>query len=317
MALLFNRNKTNLLLGTAMWGWTLSAKQCYSLLDQFYELGGRTVDCATNYPINKKGADFRAAEKILANWIKANAISDLEIMMKIGSVNNLFTPENNLSPSFLLLNADYYQTLFGKNLSCLMIHWDNRDQVQNIEQSLVVLLQLRESGLTIGLSGIKYPAVYREVLSKHDLPKLAIQCKHNLIYSDLDRYQPLHDYGNFIAYGINGGGVKLNKNNYSSQASLLARGGQHKQHSSLVQAINNCLLEFSKNAANRLVPNSMNQLGMLYAAYHPFITGILLGCSKEQQLLDSWEWAKMMDEYDYQDLYQTLNLLAQQHANVS
>jgi aryl-alcohol dehydrogenase-like predicted oxidoreductase len=307
----------NLLLGTAMWGWTIPARQCHVLLDQFYSLGGRVVDCATNYPINKRGEDFRAAEKILAEWVRINEVNDLEIMMKIGSVNNLFTPEQNLSPSFLLLNADYYQAIFGSNLACIMIHWDNRDQKEEIERSLDVLLQLNESGLTIGLSGIKYPAVYQEVLKKYSFSSLPIQCKHNLVYSDLKRYAPLHDYGNFIAYGINGGGIKLDTERYGNQASLVARGGQPQQHNKLVTALNKCLADFGEKAAKRIVPASMNQLGMLYAAYHPLIKGILLGCSRPQQLLDSWQWADTLGKNDYKDLYLSLVSLAQQHPSAS
>jgi hypothetical protein len=61
----------------------------------------------------------------------------------------------------------------------------------------------------------------------------------------------------------------------------------------------------------------MNQLGMLYAAYHPLINGILLGCSRRQQLLDSWQWADTLNKNDYEDLYLSLVSLAEQHATAS
>lgn len=310
---MINQDPIQLYLGTAMWGWTLPAKQCFALLDEFYALGGRAVDCATNYPINKKPHDFRAAENILHQWQSANAIDDLEIVMKIGSVNNMFTPEHNLSPSFLLLNADYYQNIFGNNLSCLMIHWDNRDQKEEINKSLQVLSKLQETGLKIGLSGIKHPDIYQELILENKLSSLPIQCKHNLIYSDLERYHPLHKYGDFIAYGINGGGVKLTQD-YSQKATLLARGGDPTKFKSLIEALNKQLAVFKEAAANRIIPESMNQLGMIYAAYHPLIKGILLGVSKEKQLQDSWSWAEVIAKNDYRDLYASLVEVVRKHA---
>ena len=60
-----------LILGTAMWGWTTSPAMAMTLLDQFYAAGGRAVDTATNYPINKNPGDFRQAERMLADWIRA------------------------------------------------------------------------------------------------------------------------------------------------------------------------------------------------------------------------------------------------------
>jgi aryl-alcohol dehydrogenase-like predicted oxidoreductase len=46
-----------LLLGTAMWGWTVSRPTCFDLLDTFYAAGFRQVDAAVNYPINKNPDD--------------------------------------------------------------------------------------------------------------------------------------------------------------------------------------------------------------------------------------------------------------------
>ena len=58
-----------IMLGTALWGWTTPPTVCYQLLDHFYESGYRQVDAATNYPINKNPSDFRRGEKILAELL--------------------------------------------------------------------------------------------------------------------------------------------------------------------------------------------------------------------------------------------------------
>ncbi|MEO6759415.1 MAG: aldo/keto reductase, partial [Saprospiraceae bacterium] len=85
-----------LLLGTAQWGWTVSRTEAFQLLDAWLKAGHRGIDCATNYPINRQLRDFRAAEKILAEYFVAHGLQDLQVTMKIGSLDNLRSPEPNL-----------------------------------------------------------------------------------------------------------------------------------------------------------------------------------------------------------------------------
>ena len=61
-----------LVLGTAMWGWTVDKVTAFQLLDAWYAAGQRKVDTATNYPIDRVPEHFRLAEQILAEWIRAN-----------------------------------------------------------------------------------------------------------------------------------------------------------------------------------------------------------------------------------------------------
>jgi len=53
MMLPSDTNTVQPLLGTAMWGWTVSRPVCFDLLDTFYAAGFRQIDAAVNYPINK------------------------------------------------------------------------------------------------------------------------------------------------------------------------------------------------------------------------------------------------------------------------
>ena len=85
----------DLILGSAMWGWTLDAPAAFTLLDQFYAAGFRKIDGATNYPLNGVPTDFRGSENILAEWIKAHGVQDLEIIMKVGSISNQYSPEQD------------------------------------------------------------------------------------------------------------------------------------------------------------------------------------------------------------------------------
>ena len=126
----------NICLGTAMWGWTISKEMAFSLLDLWYEKGQRSVDIATNYPINKISTDFRKTEKWLKEWIQLHNIEDLRIMIKVGATSNNGSPENNLSPSFLSINHQHYLDLYGSQFDCMMIHWDNRSDAIAIKDTI-------------------------------------------------------------------------------------------------------------------------------------------------------------------------------------
>lgn len=300
---------TQLLLGTALWGWTTPDTVCFQLLDRFYALGGRVVDTATNYPINRQPDDFRRAERILAQWLKTNGIADMEVMMKIGSINNMRTPDHNLSPSFLLLCADEYGQLFGTNLRTLMVHWDNRADAAAIAETLDVLRDFKATGLDVGLSGIQHPDVYAQLWPQYGLGTVPIQIKHNLLHSDWPRYAPLHAHGRFIAYGINAGGLKLPHETYAPNASLLARGGGADAHLPLVTALAAAQSTWA-NDTQRPTPDRMNHLGMLYAALHPAVGGIILGVSQTEQLDDAFQWLHTLGQYDYAGVYAALCQIA-------
>jgi len=53
----------------------------------------------------------------------------------------------------------------------------------------------------------------------------------------------------------------------------------------------------------------MNQLGMLYAAYHPGVSGILLGPSRVAHLTASFSWLQQLYAEDYTLLYEALENL--------
>jgi len=217
-----NRRFPDLLLGTGMWGQTVSKSEAFAMLDEFYKQGFRNIDTATNYPINKKPSDFRAAEKILHEWIKAHKVNDLSIICKFGSVNNMFTPEHNLSKSFVLMNAQEYQNKFGDNADTLMIHWDNRESKDAIEESYEGLKIAETAGWKIGLSGIKHPKIHAELNQEYNF-NFSIEIKHNPFESSYQHYSPFHsDERRFIAYGTTGGGIKLNEK-YSDYSSLILR----------------------------------------------------------------------------------------------
>ncbi len=275
------------------------------MLDQWYAAGYRHVDTATNYPLNGYPADWRRSEQILAEWLRANGIRDLAIMVKVGSLSNERSPENNLSPSFLQLNAAEYTGLFGTNLQGLMLHWDNRTDREAIATTLAALRAIGgEYGLRAGLSGIKHPEVYREVLADYPGWCLPLECKHNIFQSGLTHYAPLRDHTEVWVYGLNGGGVKLD-DRYRKDASLRVRGGQAP-----ADALRERLQAwFAQGDDTTFWPRTMNELGLLYAHYDNRVAGLLLGPSGPEQLQASFAALARMEEQRGEPAYRSLTEL--------
>ncbi len=282
-----------MLLGTALWGWTIPRETCFALLDAFYAEGFREIDAAVNYPINQNPTDFRASERILLEWITAHGVDDLKVTIKVGSIDNMRTPNHNLSKSFLLLNLDDYRYRLGANLDTFMIHWDNREEEAPVRETLEALAVAREMGLYTGLSGIRRPDLYAHLNEEAGFGfDFRIQIKHNILQSDYERYKAFHGARRFIAYGIHAGGIKLNPSEYRPDSSLKARGGN---------------IEMSPPAIERLrvwmnaEPDTpdFHRLAMLVAAYSPGIAGIIIGPSSVLQLEHSIAvWKSLGQEGD-------------------
>ncbi len=296
------------MLGTAMWAWTIEKNHCFNLLDHFYEQGYRQVDCATNYPIDKNPQHFRMAESLLLEWIQTHQIKDLKVNMKIGSLNNLKTPDHNLSKSFLIMNLQDYLNKFQENLDCFMVHWDNRKQDAQIRETFEAFQIIKEQHLAIGLSGIKSPEIYSTINQEFKFD-FNIQIKHNIIKSDFHRYPDFHGRRCFYTYGINAGGVKLNTDTYHDQSSLVVRGVKTETIKHWSQELSLALKRANENNS-RPPLITMNQLGMIFSYYSPDINGILLGPSKLDQLKESIDFYNILNENDYLDVFNDLERLS-------
>ncbi|MEY4202623.1 MAG: hypothetical protein RL013_325 [Bacteroidota bacterium] len=281
-------NKKELVLGTAQWGWTIGRDTAFELLEYWLSSGYRAIDCATNYPINREPECFRAAEGILSEFIQAHGLSDLDVTMKIGSMDNMRTPDNNLSPSFIQMIGHEYGRLLGDNLGCLMIHWDNRDQEEEIGTTLAGLGRVcDELNCRKGLSGVRVPEVYARVTGKEAFD---IQVKHNVLFSDLGRYSPWFppDVHRYYAYGINAGGIKLPGEEYSAASTYLARGGNPELSEEQTKRLEILTEEYSREKGMKI--SRMWQLGHTHAVSEPALHGIIAGISSVGQLQDLISW---------------------------
>lgn len=283
-------NSKSIILGTAMWGWSIERPECFKLLDYYYNNGFREIDTASNYPINKNDNYFRYAENTIQEWIKVNGVNDIKIIIKVGSLSNDGSPYNNLKKSFLLLSYDYYLEKFGDNLNNFMIHWDSRNSEPYIKESLEALKIISEKGTDVGLSGIKYPDIYVKIIDELKLNP-TIELKHNVVYSALKHYKTFIGKGRFLAYGINMGGINLT-GDYKDNCSIKLRKIDPNLVDNFKEKLNN-LIDSSKNTLNGKIKN-INHLGLVYAYNNIDISGVIIGPSKIEQLKDSLDfWVEL------------------------
>lgn len=268
------------------------------------------VDTATNYPIDKNPDHFRLAEKLLHEWSVAHGVSDLRVMMKVGSVNNLFTPEHILKESFILMMIDEYSNLFRTNLDTVMVHWDNREDESEIRETFEALSTANQNGFRVGLSGIRYPDTYAQVNQEFGYD-FRIQMKHNVLHSDYQRYKSFHGKKRFIAYGINAGGIKLNKSAYAVESSLKARGGNITDEPPILEKIRSLISEANEQKGRTQI-TTFNQIGMIYSFHHAEMQGILLGTSRVEQLKQSIDFYQLLKTGTYSDVYLSLQKILNQ-----
>lgn len=133
-----------------------------NVLDNFVENGGLYIDCATNYPINKNIKDYGLALLWIEEWIKINN-KKLFIIVKIGSVDNLGTPNFDISCKKISTVSKELLDTFENSLGCISVHWDNRIENKDfklVQETVVALKEIKEkNNLSIGLSGIKNPKI--------------------------------------------------------------------------------------------------------------------------------------------------------------
>ncbi len=280
-------------------------------MELWLSAGKNGVDGATNYPINQNIRDFKAAESILAEFVRTHGLTrrgDLDITMKIGSLTNLRSPDNDLSKDNIRREAERYHQLFEGALGCLMLHWDNRSEHSEIQASIDGLLsETTAMGIRPGLSGIAHPQVYAEVLPG-DI-SFDIQLKYNVFQSDFPRYTSLQAAGKhcFYAYGLNAGGIKLEEK-YAADSTFLLRGGDPAKVAATIDKIRAKLPELNL-AFVRPPLKTMNQLGLVFAGTDARLAGLVLGVSTPEQLAETLDFWRNVETFDYEDVRRALSSL--------
>lgn len=273
-------------LGTAMWGWSVKQKQAEKLLDTYYEKGGRWVDTAYNYPLNNLQESRLFPVKLISNWIRLNNIKDLKVIFKLGSLSNKNSPANDLSPANIKKMAELAANYFGANLASLMIHWDNREEYDEIFSTLTELNnQCLNKNVRIGLSGIKNTELYARIVKAIGIQSIDFQAK----YSFLEDYPKTKILANsedindlrLWAYGISGSGLKLDIKDYrpDSYVSLVRNKGYHKDVFDEQKR-----QEISRFIAQSDIVSNLYEYAMLVKENTPNIYGYLVSPVNMQQL---------------------------------
>ena len=278
------RGCRRILLGTALWGWAVDEREAHALLDTFAAAGGRLVDAAVNYPINGKPSDFGRANSMIERWLRSRRPDGFKIFCKIGSVDNSGSAETALMASNVLLATELARSRFSDWLFGVGIHWDNREDLAEISETLSVFKQLSEEGFVVGFSGVARPDLYAAAA-----PELAhrwwIQVKENAESSEARaRYEPHFPDATYIAYKINMGGVK--KEEAVTGSSLDLRGIKTPPVAARLRAF--------LNEPHGLLPRpqTMNELALMMSWANPALHGVILGPRNVDQLtqsLVSWD----------------------------
>ncbi|MGE8484127.1 MAG: aldo/keto reductase [Pseudomonas sp.] len=290
----FTPDNKKLVLGTALWGWGIERREAYELLEHFLQSGGSIVDTATNYPINKHKEDFGLAVSWIADWVQQHGETGLALTVKIGSRDNMGSPDVNLTPDHIDRAADTLKNQFGDALSCISIHWDNRAddeyQLAAIAQTVDAMSKLEKAGLSIGLSGIKYPELYFKA-NPALAEKWIIQVKENFMTrAAREAYQTWFPKAKYLAYGINLGGLKIEAPKTNSSIEL--------RQINIPQLLTERLGHFL-NSDHGFAPRPMtlNELAMAASYVNPSLSGVVIGPRNIEQLENTLTYWKSLEEH--------------------
>jgi aryl-alcohol dehydrogenase-like predicted oxidoreductase len=293
-------DRKTLILGTALWGWSVDRVTAHHILDKYVALGGHIIDTAVNYPINKKPEDFGLAVTWISDWIKVNGPEDLSVLVKIGSTDNIGGTSSDLGVANIIHSEAFLRYHFNKALAAIAIHWDNRGEEGNdhdgISKTINALSKLQETGLSIGFSGVKRPDLYLK-LAPELADKWWIQVKENVLTSEAYlNYVKYFPKAHYLAYGINMGG--LTSEVQSENSSAVLRG--IKRPENLIERLSAFI---NTNHKLEPAPKSLNELALLSSFINPALCGVIIGPRNKKQLENSmFYWDSMKIEGLISDL---------------
>lgn len=282
-----DRFSKELMLGTALWGWGVDKREAFALLDAFVDLGGQYIDAATNYPINGVAEDFGRAAAWLGEWIKVNSGTRLAVLLKVGSKDNLSSPDSDLSPRVFAHAHTRYQDLFCGSLRVLAVHWDGREksEASAIAETVQCLDEFNKRGMEIGFSGVKAPEIYQK-FAPHLADKWMIQVKENaLTRAARNQYAVHFPAARYFAYGINMGGVKSRSNDVNSSVRL-------RNIQQPLELIDRVLAFVESENFLEPKPNNLIEFSLALAMFNPRLSGAIIGPRNGDQLTHTLNFSK-------------------------
>jgi hypothetical protein len=162
-------------LGTAALQIKNSWEEFDEILLLYSQLGGKVLDTAMNYPINGNPRAFRTTLDGLIN----RDLHGCQLQVNLGAAKNDNSSTSILTRSYLNFQRNWLIDRSGNSIKGFGIHWDNRDDVFKVEETILFILETLDLGYEVTLSGIKNLELYAKNLSKY---KLNFQLK----YEDFD-----------------------------------------------------------------------------------------------------------------------------------
>lgn len=107
--------------GTQLLSQTFSKETIFDLFRKALLIGADGFETAPNYPMTDDMENFGYMESLLLEWLLTRKDQKIEVLVRIGAIDNKPVFERNNNFSFLVMSSDNYRDKFGLNLKMLII----------------------------------------------------------------------------------------------------------------------------------------------------------------------------------------------------
>lgn len=163
--------------GGNVFGWTLSEKESFKMLDELLERGFDTIDTADVYSRWAEGVEGGTSEKIIGKWMKDRKVRDkITLITKVGSSMQQ-GGEKNISKDYILkASEDSLKRLQTDYIDLYFTHYD--DNKTSVEETLEAYQQLINEGKvrSIGASNMSAERLQEslDAAKNNNLPKYEV-----------------------------------------------------------------------------------------------------------------------------------------------
>jgi aryl-alcohol dehydrogenase-like predicted oxidoreductase len=276
-----------IVLGGNVFGWTLSEKESFGILDAALELGIDTIDTADIYSHWAPGNVGGESETIIGKWMKERGNRDgMTIITKVGG--SMGTGEKNVSANYILKQVETsLRRLQIDQIDLYFTHWD--DNKTPVEETLEAYQKLILGGKIryIGASNLT-PERLKASLNaskEHHLPRYEVfQPGYNLY----DRNEFEEGVGPICKeYGL---GVIT----YYSLASGFLSGKYRSEHDFIKSVRGGAMKKYLNNRGQRIL-NALDQIArerrvsqaavsLRWLIQNPLVTAPIASATSREQL---------------------------------
>ena len=163
--------------GGNVFGWTLSEKESFKMLDEIFERGFDTIDTADVYSRWAEGVEGGTSERIIGKWMKDRKVRDkITLITKVGSSMQQ-GGDKNISKNYILkASEDSLKRLQTDYIDLYFTHYD--DNKTPVEETLEAYQQLINEGKvrSIGASNMSAERLQESLnaAKNNNLPKYEV-----------------------------------------------------------------------------------------------------------------------------------------------